>query len=86
MDYLIINKNKTPLSATHFGGGWNLREDFPCSNNLYIVFKTEESAKEKLEKMLKTAEEQRERWGDYTDEAIGFIKTLRVAKRITKLT
>jgi len=80
MTYKIINKARKRLSAFHSNGGWEIGDVFPCSINCWIPFKTKEEAEDYLKYMLKESEDQRDRWGDWTDVAIKFIKTLKIIK------
>lgn len=79
MDYKIINKAGRALSGFHSNGGWSIRDVFPCSHFVWINFKTQKDGEDYLKRMLKEAEAQRERWGDWTEKAIKFINTLRVS-------
>jgi hypothetical protein len=78
MSYKIVNNRNTPLNSFHSNGGFEIKDVFPCSNNCYSVFSTEEEAQEYLSYIFVECENQRGRWKDWTDKALNFAKTLKI--------
>ena len=76
--FVIVNKYKTPLSAFHSNGGWEIKDVFPCSRNNYYVFDTEEKAYNKIAYMINQCNEQRPRWKEWTDTALNYVKAMKV--------
>jgi len=76
MKYVIINKNGRKLDGFHSNGGWSIGDVFPCSNSSYIVFEKEKEVQEYLIYMQKKCIEQSDRWGDWLDVALKFVKKL----------
>jgi len=81
MRYIIRNKRNYFLSAFHSNGGWEIKDVFPCSRKSWLVWKTEKEASAYLSRIKQECEEQRSRWMEWTDIAIKFVETLKVAKK-----
>jgi len=77
MEYRITNKRGTFLSAFHSNGGWKLGDVFPCSKYSWFTFKTKEEANNYILRIIKECKDQRKRWGDWTETAIKFAKSLK---------
>ena len=77
MSYRIVNKSGAFLSAFHFNGGWEIGSVFPCSKYNWITFASEEEVQSYILYLVYKSKEQRERWGDWTNKALKFIKTLK---------
>jgi len=77
MSYRIVNKNGAYLSAFHPNGGWQIGDVFPCSKRSWLTFESKNKVRSYFLYLVYTSEEQRKRWGDWTDKALKFIKTLR---------
>ena len=75
--YIIVNKYNTPLTMFSDGAGWEIKETFKFSNRTFEAFRTKEKAQQKLAYYLKTAEEQRDRWGSWTDTCLKFMQALK---------
>ena len=78
MRYRIANKSNRYLYAFHFNGGWSMKDVFPCSINSWICFNSEEEAKEYLKRMENSCHEQKERWGEWYDKAISYVKKFKI--------
>ena len=80
MSYRIVNKNNRYLSAFHFNGGWEIKDVFPCSKYSWIIFDNKKNAEDYLSYMLETCIKQKERWGEWLNTALQFLKTLRIRR------
>ena len=78
--YVIVNSRNRPLNAFHSNGGWEIGDVFPCSTRCYMFFETQEEAENKINYIINKCEEQRERWGDWTDKALKFAHSLKIIK------
>ena len=78
MDYRIIsNRKRGFLKAFHENGGFEIGDVFPFSVNTWLSFRTEKEAQEYLIRVKTDCIEQGERWGDWLEKALVFVKTLK---------
>jgi len=77
----IVNKRGTPLTAFHSNGGWEIRDVFPCSHNNYMIFNGTDEANKKIKYIIQKCEDQRSRWGDWTDKALKYANSLSIEYR-----
>jgi len=77
--YRIANKRGTFLTAFHSNGGFEIADVFPCSQFSWVVFPSHSECEIYIAEMEKICEEQRDRWGEWTDKALAFVRTLHIA-------
>ena len=82
MSYVITHSSRPGLlTGFNSNGGWKIEDVFCFSKLSWITFKTEKEAQNKITFIIKDCEQQRERWGDWTDIALKFAKKLNYSKR-----
>ncbi len=75
-DFRIINKKGSFLTGFYSNGGFEIKDVFAFSKNNWFVFKTEKEVQNKLLDIIKECKKQEDRWGDWTEKAVKFAKTL----------
>ena len=76
MKYRIVNKRGTYLEGFFSNGGWEIGDVFACSKHAWISFNSEKEAQDYLLKLKTECLAQADRWGDWLDKALKFVKTL----------
>ena len=74
--YRIRNKSGNYLTGFYPNGGWKIKDVFACSRKSWFNFQTMDEAIEYLQSMKKRCIEQSERWGDWLDVALKYVKSL----------
>jgi len=76
MSYRIINKQGRALTGFYSNGGFELRDVFAFSKFSWKSFKTEKEVQEYLLYLIVECRKQQDRWGDFTDKAEKFARSL----------
>jgi len=76
--YVIRNKGGRYLTGFYPNGGWELKSVFVFSRRSWYSFDTMSKARSFITQMIKECEKQKDRWGDWTEKALKYIRTFRV--------
>jgi hypothetical protein len=76
MSYRIVNSRGTFLTGFFPNGGWKIGDVFAFSKNSWFSYKTEKEVQERLLSIIEDCKKQADRWGDWTDTAVKFAKSL----------
>ena len=74
--YAIVNKQGRRLTGFYPSGGFEMRDLFAFSTTSWFVFNSEKAVQDELLRIIKECKEQQDRWGDWTDKAVKFAKSL----------
>lgn len=78
--YIIVNKQGRRLTGFYSNGGFEIKDVFAFSSRNWIVFNSEKEVQDKLLNMLDDCKKQEDRWGDWLDKALKFVKELKYEK------